>query len=124
MRTIVHDTMALPCWRIPFVSGAPTLVRGRLHTARLNQTNGAMGDLESQGYAQREEIHPKIIFRRDEVDPKRNDIFVFAPDEAYTVQPERPFDDITVTVKVVRMEQVEVAALLAAIVPPLEFWPV
>ena len=82
-----------------------------------------MGDIESTGYAQWEEIHPKIIFMRDEVDVKRNDVFVFAPDEAYTVHPERPFDDQTVTVKVTRMEQGELATLMAAIDPPLVFWP-
>lgn len=123
-RKTVHEQMALPCWRIPAVAGAqPTLVRARLHTARPTATTSAMGNLESQGFAQWEASHTKLVFMRDEVDPKRSDIFVFAPDEAYVVEPERPFDDITVTVKVSKMEVSAVTKLLATIDPPLEFFP-
>lgn len=123
-RKIVHETMALPCWRIPAMVGvAPTLVRARLHTNRPTPTSSAMGDLESQGYAKWEATHDKLVFMRDEVDPKRGDIFVFAPDEAYEVQPERPFDDITVTVKVSRVDKSELAKILLATEPPLEFFP-
>ena len=122
-RNIVHETMALPCWRIPFGGGVPVITRGRLHVARVTPNTSAMGDIESTGYAQWEEVHTKIVFKRDEVDVKRNDVFVFAPDEAYLVHPERPFDDQTVTVKVSRMDQTELVTLLATLNPALEFWP-
>lgn len=125
VRNIVHDTMALPCWHIPATpAGAtPKLVRARLHTARPTAATSAMGDIESLGYAKWEATHTKLIFKRDEVEPKRNDVFVFAPDEAYVVEPERPFDDITVTVKVSKMEVADVKRLLATIDPELEFFP-
>lgn len=123
-RHIVHETMALPCWHIPFAGGLPpTLTRARLHTARPTATTSAMGDIESMGYAKWEADHTKLVFMRDEVDPKRNDIFIFAPDEAYTVEPERPFDDITVTVKVSRMEVKKAIELVQSMNPPLEFFP-
>ena len=109
-RHIVHETMALPCWHIK-------------HTARPTVTSSAMGDIESLGYGKWEADHTKLVFMRDEVEPKRNDIFLFAPDEAYVVEPERPFDDITVTVKVSKMEVKSVEALVAAFNPPLEFFP-
>lgn len=123
-RVVVHDTMALPCWHIPHTGGLPpTLTRARLHTARPTATTSAMGDIESLGYAKWEADHTKLVFMRDEVDPKKFDVFIFAPDEAYTVEPERPFDDITVTVKVSRMEVKSAIALVASINPPLEFFP-
>ena len=123
-RHIVHETMALPCWHIKHIGGVPpVLTRARLHTARPTVTSSAMGDIESLGYGKWEADHTKLVFMRDEVDPKRNDIFLFAPDEAYVVEPERPFDDITVTVKVSKMEVKSVETLVAAFNPPLEFFP-
>ena len=123
-RKIVHETMALPCWHIPHIGGVqPVLTRARLHTARPTATTSAMGDIESLGYGKWEADHTKLVFMREEVDPKRYDVFIFAPDEAYTVEPERPFDDITVTVKVSRMEVKSAIALVASINPPLEFFP-
>ena len=82
-----------------------------------------MGDIESLGYGKWEASHTKLIFMRDEVDPKRGDIFIFAQDEAYQVEPERPFDDITVTVKVAKVEKSILEPLMASFNPPLEFWP-
>lgn len=124
-REIVHETMALPCWHIPAVAGAaPKLVRARLHTARPTAATSAMGDIESLGFAKWEATHTKLVFMRSDcIEPKRNDIFVFAPDEAYTVEPERPFDDLTVTVKVSKMEVSAVKKLLTTFDPPLEFFP-
>ena len=123
-RHIVHETMALPCWHIPFAGGLPpVLVRARLHTARPTATTSAMGDIESLGFGKWEADHTKLVFMRGEVDPKRYDIFIFGPDEAYQVEPERPFDDISVTVKVSKMEVKTVIELVAAINPPLEFFP-
>lgn len=124
VRKIVHETMALPCWHLRNIGGVPpVLTRARLHTARPTATTSAMGDIESMGYGKWEAEHTKLVFMRDEVDPKRNDVFIFGPDEAYTVEPERPFDDITVTVKVSKMEVKSAVALIAALNPPLEFFP-
>jgi len=123
-RNAVHDTMALPCWHIPFSPAPPALKRGRLHTIRVTPKNSAIGDLDSQGYAQIETDQLRLVFMRAEVDPKRNDVFIFAQDEAYRVQPERPFDDQTVTVKVVKLDQSDLVQLLATIVPALEFFPI
>ncbi len=82
-----------------------------------------MGDIESLGFAKWEAAYTKLVFMRNEVDPKRNDVFIFAHDEAYVVEPERPSDDITVTVKVSKMEIGTLTKLLTTMEPTLEFFP-
>lgn len=121
-REIVHDKMALPCWIVPAAQGRlPFKTRARLHTARPTATTATMGDIESQGYARAEATHTKLVFMRSEYVPSRNDVVVLEADEAYVVEPERPADDITVTVRVSKMEVPSVQKLLLTIDPPLTF---
>ncbi len=115
-RQVLHKAMRLACWRVAASGAAPTPAWARLHVARPTASNEGMGEIESLGYAQRLEIDPHLLFMRSEVEPVKGDVFVFAPEEAYRVEASRPFDDITVTWKVVRLTKAQLEKL-----PPLAF---
>lgn len=116
MRQTVHATMRLRCWRVR--NGLTVATWGRLHVARTNNSNDAVGDLMSQGYAERASVDPTIVFMVSENMPMKGDIYVFEPGEAYRVDDNMPSYDTTITSNVERLP----AALLSQL-PPLT-WPI
>lgn len=69
-------------------------------TARLHSKFKATGDLESEGYAERQEIVPRVIFLKQDILPENNMIIVTEDGEAYYVDNVLPPDGITITCEV------------------------
>lgn len=78
----------------------PVICYIRVHTKA-----DALGDMRgtSLGYAERQEVVPKLIFWREELDPDNNAIVVVSADEAYRIDNVVPKDGPTVTVEVVSL---------------------
>ena len=69
-------------------------------TARLHSKTKTTGDLESEGYAERQEIVPRVIFLKQDILPENNMIIVTEDGEAYYVDNVLPPDGITITCEV------------------------
>jgi hypothetical protein len=86
----------------------PVICYVRVHTKA-----DALGDMRgtSMGYAERQEIVPKLIFWREEVDPDNSAIVVISAEEAYRIDNVIPKDGPTVTVEVVSLSATQRAGL-------------
>lgn len=78
-------------------------------TARLHAKFKTTGDLESDGYAERQEMVPRAIFLRQDITPENNMIIVTEDGEAYYVDNVLPPDGITVTCEVTPLVQTRFA---------------
>lgn len=98
-RQALHDAMKVRALYV--VEGQPPAVcHVRVHTKA-----DALGDMRgtSLGYAEHQEIVPKLIFWRDEIDPDNRAVVVVSADEAYRIDNVIPRDGPTVTVEVVSL---------------------
>jgi hypothetical protein len=86
----------------------PVICYVRVHTK-----NDALGDMRgtSLGYAEHQEVVPKVIFWREELNPDNGAIVVVSADEAYRVDNVVPRDGDTVTAEVVSLSATQRAGL-------------
>lgn len=76
----------------------------------LRETTGA-GELpNASGYAQTREDSPRLIFLRDEREPRRGHVVVFSTNEAYRVETTDQPDGATTTAHCVRLSASEAAS--------------
>lgn len=98
-REALHNAMRVRALYV--VEGQePVICHVRVHTKA-----DALGDMRgtSLGYAEHQEVVPRLIFWRDELDPDNSAIVVVSADEAYRIDNVVPRDGPTVTVEVVSL---------------------
>lgn len=98
-REALHNAMRVRALYV--VEGQdPVICHVRVHTKA-----DALGDMRgtSLGYAEHQEVVPRLIFWRDELDPDNSAIVVVSADEAYRIDNVIPRDGPTVTVEVVSL---------------------
>lgn len=100
--------MEVPAFYIVPVTLAQVPCLVRVHTKF-----AALGDLKgtSFSYAEREDVSPKIVFMRDQVEPIRGGVVSVEPGEAYRIDHAEEPDDITTTAAVARMPLAETVGL-------------
>ena len=104
-RTALHERMKVRAVRY---SGGPSGPSETVY-CRLNSKIAQTGDLvgTSLGYAEGVETEPKLIFLKQDVIPKRGEVYVLAPGEAYRVDHLEPDDTITITAICARLQRDE-----------------
>ena len=108
-RRDVQKHLRVPAYYLVSGEAEPVACFVRLHTKF-----GALGDMAGTnlGYAEREEILPRIILWREEIpQPVRNAIISVEEGEAYLIDHVQPADDLTITATVVVMPASEAAGL-------------
>lgn len=112
-RRDLHEAMQVPALYLlpaepgPWADPVPCGVR-------LHLKFGALGDLKGTNvhYAEREDINPRGVFLRDQVDqPARDAVISVAPGEAYRIDHTLPADDEFVTAVIVPLSPSEAADL-------------
>ncbi len=104
-RRALHDTFKVPALYLATPTATPVVVGVRVHTQFAPQ-----GDLQGsgQGWAQRQDVTPKLIFQRSEQQPAQAAFVSVALGEAYTISSVLPPDDEFVTAVVSRMTQAQI----------------
>lgn len=108
-RRDLHSVMRVPALYIATPTDDPVPVFVRVH-----QSFNALGDVKGTNlsYAERQEITPRIVLMRDEVDaPVRDAVISVEAGEAYRIDHVLPADDISVTVEVIKMKTSETTGL-------------
>jgi len=97
-RRQLHDMLSDPVWYFPAPDADPVATTVRVHLAF-----EVLGDLAGGGWAERQEVSPRIVFLLADVDPQRGGIVVTEDLGAYRVDNDLPADDLTVSAEVVRL---------------------
>lgn len=106
-RMQLHKRLAEPALYFTTPTADPLSITVRLHLS-FNQ----IGELFNRiGFAERNEMTPRIVFLNEQVNPIRNAIVVTKDMGAFMVDNTMPPDDITELGEVVRMTNNQVAAL-------------
>ena len=108
-RQTIHARLAEPVLYFADANAAPVAI-----TVRLHLKFDALGQLltMSAGFADRQELSPRIIFMNSQgVDPVRNAIVVTKDMGAFNVEVDVAPDDITTAAEVTQMSKSEVIAL-------------
>lgn len=114
MRRDLHEQMKVPAYYFRDdedgnLIDAPLLVYVRVHTKWVVTGDMAGTNLS---YAESQEVTPRIIFMRDEVNtPAQNAIVSVATGEAYRIDNVKPSDDITITAEATRMPALQTIGL-------------
>lgn len=93
-RQQLHQALSEPALYFPERTGDPIAV-----TVRLHLSFGLLGDLLATrvGYAEAQEMTPRIVFWNAEVTPARDGIVVTKDMGAFHVENVQPPDDVTTT---------------------------
>jgi hypothetical protein len=104
-RQTIHSRLAEPALYFADESAAPVPV-----TVRLHLRFDALGELltVSAGFADRQELTPRIIFMNDQVTPAHNGIVVTRDLGAYNVGVELAPDDITTAAEVSKLSKSQI----------------
>lgn len=96
-RRQLHQRLAEPVLYLTDPDATPVEI-----TVRLHLRFDALGELltVSAGFADRQELTPRIIFMNDQINPKRNAIVVTKDMGAFNVQTDIAPDDITTAAEV------------------------
>ena len=107
MRRANHDKWKVPALYLVNPTATPVAVGVRVHTKFQ-----ALGELAGggTGWAQTEDVTPRLIFQRSEMQPARNALISVEPGEVYRVANVMPNDDEFVTVQVAAWSVSEIAA--------------
>lgn len=107
-RRAIHDKFKVPALYLVNPAATPVAVGVRVHTKFQ-----ALGDLDGggAGWAEREEMTPRLIFQRSEMQPARGALVSVEPGEMYRVEVALPPDDEFVTAQVVVLSAGEIAKL-------------
>ena len=111
-RRDIHREMGVPALLLidDQVAGDPLLIRGP-HTKRPIMVGDLTG--AGEGWAQREDTAPRIIFWRDQLPGplRKNDVISVEVGEAYRIETVEPVNDQTVTAKVVPLTESQAEGL-------------
>lgn len=77
-------------------------------TVRLHLKFDELGELLRGGFAERQEITPRIVFMAEQVRPVRGGIVVTQDMGAWRVDNDLPPDDITITAEVIRLTKSQI----------------
>lgn len=113
-RRDLHEHMLVPALYLVPAAAPGTYEEPVNVTVRLHIKFDALGDMKGTNfhYAERQEVTPKIIFMRDQIDkPARHAVISVELGEAYRVDNILPPDDITVAAEVLRLSAAEAAGL-------------
>lgn len=107
-RRALHDKAKVPALYLATPAEAPTSVGVRVHTKF--QT---VGDLSGggSGWAQMQDVTPRLIFQRSEMQPAQGGFVSVEPGELYQISNVRPPDDEFVTVEVTQMSAAQIDKL-------------
>lgn len=99
-RLSLHSNMAEPALYLATPSSDPVSC-----TVRLHLKFDELGELLRGGFAERQEITPRIVFLASQVRPVRGGVVVTKDMGAWRVDNDLPPDDITITAEVVSMSK-------------------
>lgn len=108
LRKPLHQRLAEPVWYLPTPTDTPVACTVRLHLKF--DDIGQLAALQS-GFADRQELTPRIVFMNDQVEPKRNGYVVTKDMGVYQVNNDLAPDDITTTAEVATVSDAKVATL-------------
>lgn len=97
LRQPLHDRLAEPAWYLPTPTAEPVACTVRLHL-RFDEI-GQLASLQS-GFADRQELTPRIVFLNSQVAPTKNGFVVTKDMGVYRVDNDLAPDDITTTAEV------------------------
>lgn len=97
-RNRLHQRMAEPALYLATPTGEPVGISVRLHLSF-----AALGELLRGGFAEREELTPRIIFLGSQLVPARGGIVVTKDMGAWRLDNTQPPDDISITAEVTRL---------------------
>lgn len=105
-RRRLHKAMEVPAYYFDPVSKLPLSV-----TIRVHSKFAALGDVKgtSFGYAQRREEQARLVFLREQCEPKRFGVVIISREEGYRIDVLDPPDLITRTVFVETMTQGDIS---------------
>ena len=106
-RLALHKELSVPASYYETILATPRLIHVRSHDKFLQQ-----GDLKGTNlnYAEIEDVSPKLIFERAEVEnPPRGGLVIISAEEGYRIGQTKPKDGITVTAEVSRLTAAELA---------------
>ena len=101
-RQTLHEYMSVPA----FYFSDPAASDPKRITVRVHEKWVALGDLKGTNfnYAEISDMAPRIIFMRNEVEPKRNFYVSVEPGVAFQIDTVEQPNDITVSAKVIILE--------------------
>lgn len=106
-RRDLHENMRVPASYYESPAATPRLIHVRVHTKYAEQGDLAGTNLN---YAEREEVQPRVLFDRAEVNmPQRGAYVVLMADTGYRVGQAEPSDGFTIKADVARMTASELA---------------
>lgn len=107
-RQTIHDRLAEPALYFVDPDGAPVSI-----TVRLHLRFDTLGELltVSAGFADRQELTPRIVFMNAQITPSRNCIVVTKDLGAYNIETDIAPDDITTTAQVTKFSNSAVTKL-------------
>ena len=103
-RRVLHEILRVPAYL--FRSGDTNLDPIEIHV-RPHIKFAEMGDIKgtSFAYSERETVQPKMLFWRDEIEPKRFDVVTLKDGTAYRVDSLEPPDGQTVRANIVALSK-------------------
>lgn len=102
-RRELHDALSDPVWYMAASGATPVATKARLH---LNSSE--IGELLRGGFADRQELSPRMIFWREDVQPVRDALVVTRDMGAFFVDHDHAPDDVTVIAEVIKMSTSQV----------------
>lgn len=105
-RQTIHNSLAEPALYFADETAAPVAI-----TVRLHLKFDALGELltVSAGFADRQELTPRIVFWNRQVEPVRNAVVVTRDLGAFNIENPAQPDDVTTTAEVSKLTKSQVA---------------
>ncbi len=104
-RRQLHEHMSEPALYLADTSAEPVGC-----TVRLHLKFDEIGELLRGGFADRQELTPRILFLGEQVQPVRNSIVITQDMGAWRIDNDLPPDDITITAEVVRLTKSQITS--------------
>lgn len=104
-RETIHTRLSEPALYFADENAAPVAI-----TVRLHLKFDALGELltVSAGFADRQELTPRIVFWNSQIEPERNGIVVTRDLGAYNIETDVAPDDVTTTAEVSKLSKSEI----------------
>lgn len=101
--------------KVPGYYYAPHSLAALSVDARVHSKIDALGDVRgtSFGYAEKRETVPKLVFLREQIEPKQGGVFIVSTDEGYRLGVADPRDTITRTIIVTELNAKDMANFVA-----------
>ena len=104
-RRQLHEHLSEPALYLADTSADPVSC-----TVRLHLKFDEVGELLRGGFADRQELTPRILFLGEQVQPVRNGVVITQDMGAWRVDNDLPPDDITITAEVVRLTKSQITS--------------